>query len=192
MGHQTITANHKKQVSQVNDFSAFFIFGKMQESGLVEIISLICTLTILGSHGGSDSKESACNAGDPGSIPGFLPGEFHGQRNLAGYRSWGYKESDTTEWLMHSLSYFSSLGPVSCFSPFLIPLRALWGGCNGCWLDGWHNLLFTSKAGNIFFAHRWKPGILQLQSSVKFHTWCWNLGTEKKNVSFLRGQTTNN
>ena len=43
---------------------------------------------------GSDGKESACNAGDPGSIPGsgrfpwrrewqptlvFLPGEFHGQ-----------------------------------------------------------------------------------------------------------------
>ena len=49
--------------------------------------------------GGSDGKESACNAGDPGSIPGsgrahgekwqlipvFLPGECHGQRSLAGY-----------------------------------------------------------------------------------------------------------
>ena len=48
--------------------------------------------------GGSDGKESACNAEDPGSIPGlgrapgegngyplvFLPGEFHGQRSLAG------------------------------------------------------------------------------------------------------------
>ena len=48
----------------------------------------------------SNSKESACNAGDPGSIPGlgrflgkrnsyptlvFLPGEFHGQRSLVGY-----------------------------------------------------------------------------------------------------------
>ena len=27
----------------------------------------------------------------------FLPGEFHGQRNLAGYSSWGLKVSDTTE-----------------------------------------------------------------------------------------------
>ena len=27
----------------------------------------------------------------------FLPGEFHGQRNLAGYSPWGHKESDTTE-----------------------------------------------------------------------------------------------
>ena len=48
--------------------------------------------------GGSDGKESACKAGDPGSSPGwedpqrrkwqptpvFLPGKSHGQRNLAG------------------------------------------------------------------------------------------------------------
>ena len=27
----------------------------------------------------------------------FLPGESHGQRSLAGYSSWGHKESDTTE-----------------------------------------------------------------------------------------------
>ena len=48
--------------------------------------------------GCSDGKESACNAGDMGSVPGsgrspgegqptpvFLPGESHGQRSLAGY-----------------------------------------------------------------------------------------------------------
>ena len=29
--------------------------------------------------------------------PGFLPGESHGQRRLAGYSPWGCKESDTTE-----------------------------------------------------------------------------------------------
>ena len=28
-----------------------------------------------------------------------MPGEFHGQRNLAGYSPWGRKESDTTELL---------------------------------------------------------------------------------------------
>ena len=27
----------------------------------------------------------------------FLPGEFHGQKSLVGYSSWGCKESDTTE-----------------------------------------------------------------------------------------------
>ena len=31
--------------------------------------------------------------------PVFLPGEFHGQRGLAGYSPWGRKESDMTEQL---------------------------------------------------------------------------------------------
>ena len=30
-------------------------------------------------------------------IPVILPGEFHGQRSLAGYSIWGRKESDMTE-----------------------------------------------------------------------------------------------
>ena len=57
--------------------------------------------------GGPDSKESTCNAGDLDQSLGwedplegmattlvFFPGEFHGQRNLAGYSPWGCKESD--------------------------------------------------------------------------------------------------
>ena len=66
--------------------------------------------------GDLDGKESAHSVGDLGSIPGFdpwvgkiswrrewqptpvfLPGEFHGQRNLVGHSQWGHKESDTTE-----------------------------------------------------------------------------------------------
>ena len=35
--------------------------------------------------------------------PVFLPGEIHGQRNLAGYSPWGCRESDTTEQLTHML-----------------------------------------------------------------------------------------
>ena len=62
--------------------------------------------------GDSDGKESACNAGDLGSIPGlgrwlptpvFSPGEFHGPRSLAGYSPWGHKESGTTGQLIHTL-----------------------------------------------------------------------------------------
>ena len=64
----------------------------------------------MGFAGASDGKESACNAGNLGSIPGlgrapwrrewlpipgFLPGESHRQRSLAGYSLWGLKESDT-------------------------------------------------------------------------------------------------
>ena len=62
--------------------------------------------------GDSDGKESACNTGDLGSIPGlgrwlptpvFLPGEFHGPRSLAGY-SLEVAKSDRTEGLTYSLS----------------------------------------------------------------------------------------
>ena len=65
----------------------------------------------MGFRGGSDGKESACNAGDPGSIPGWgrssekemaahssiLPGKSHGQRSLVDYSPWGHEESDMTE-----------------------------------------------------------------------------------------------
>ena len=67
---------------------------------------------LMGFPGSSDCKESTCNVGDLGSIPG-LGGSLgegmathssilalenpHAQRSLAGYSSWGHKESDTTE-----------------------------------------------------------------------------------------------
>ena len=62
--------------------------------------------------GGSDSKESACDAGDLGSNPGLerTPGEGNGnplqysflenphvQRSLVGYSPWGRQDSDTSE-----------------------------------------------------------------------------------------------
>ena len=73
----------------------------------------------MGFPGGSDSKESACNAGDLGSIPGlgrspekemathpvFLPGESHGQRRLAGYSIWSRKELNMTKQLTISLFF---------------------------------------------------------------------------------------
>ena len=63
--------------------------------------------------GGSDSKASAYNVGDWGSIPGsgdllerkwqptpvFLPGKSHRGRSLVGYSPWGGKELDKTEQL---------------------------------------------------------------------------------------------
>ena len=79
--------------------------------------------------GSEDNQDSACNAGDPGLIPGwerspgegngnplqyscsgesygpwqptpiFLPGESHGLRRLVGCSPQGHKESDTTGWL---------------------------------------------------------------------------------------------
>ena len=70
----------------------------------------------LGFPCGSAGKESTCNAGDLGPIPGlgrppgegkgyplqFWPGEFHGLYNL-----WGRQELDTTEGLsLHVMHYF--------------------------------------------------------------------------------------
>ena len=64
-------------------------------------------------HGGSKSKESACNAGDLDSILGLgrtprggngntlqysCLENPHGQRSLKGYSSYGHKELDTIEW----------------------------------------------------------------------------------------------
>ena len=67
--------------------------------------------------GGSSDKDSACNAGDPGPIPGsgrfpwrrawqpapvFLPGEFHGQKNLAGYSPGGHRVRAEHDWARSS------------------------------------------------------------------------------------------
>ena len=38
--------------------------------------------------------------------PVFLPGEFHGQRSLAGYTPWGHKELDMTEQLTLHYYYY--------------------------------------------------------------------------------------
>ena len=69
----------------------------------------------LGFPGSSVGKESACNAGDPGSIPGWgrSPGEGNGNplqysclenptdRGAWQATVWGHRESDTTESLDH-------------------------------------------------------------------------------------------
>ena len=74
--------------------------------------------------GGSDGKESACNTGDVGWIPGAgrSSGKGNGsplqysclensvdKRSLVGYSPWGRKESDTTEQLKDNLVVCSLL-----------------------------------------------------------------------------------
>ena len=66
----------------------------------------------MGFPGGSDGKQSFCNASELGSTPGSVrsprgghsnPLQYsclenpHGQRNLADSSLWGHKELDTTE-----------------------------------------------------------------------------------------------
>ena len=102
---------------------------------------------------GSDYKESSCNAGDPSSIwigkipwrrewlptPVFWPGEFYGQRSLAGYSPWGHKESDMTKWFQIRVGHNWAIpkkvhrkGISKCYAvvfqvPFYIP--RLWQLC---------------------------------------------------------------
>ena len=78
---------------------------------------------LLSFPGGSDGKESACNAGDLSSIPGLgrSPGGGHGNplqysclenphgpRRLVGYSPWGCKQSGTTERLSDTPTSFTS------------------------------------------------------------------------------------
>ena len=83
--------------------------------------------------GGSDNKESTCQAGDLGSIcgsrrfawrrkwlpiPMFSPGEFCRQRRLGGLSPWGHKESGSTKWLdTHSSPWCEYI--MLFFSPFI-------------------------------------------------------------------------
>ena len=99
---------------------------------LVFLFSLDYFVCILAQFlGGSDVKESACNAGDlaliprsersPGErewlpTPVFLPGKSCGQRSLPGYSPWGCEESDTTKRLTRS---FIKLGYVDLLVSFL-------------------------------------------------------------------------
>ena len=91
---------------------------------LVDSLHLLISPDFGDFPGGSDSKASAYNAGDPGLIPKILwrrkwhptpvllPGISHGQRRLVGYSLWGHKELDTIEWLHFHffLSRFYSRG----------------------------------------------------------------------------------
>ena len=109
--------------------------------------------------GGSDSKASAYNAGDPGSIPGwgrssgegignplqysFLPRKSH-WRSLVGYSPRGRKESNTTERLYFFTSHSQRLwhsqqSRSRCFSGSLL----LFWWSNRCWqFDVWFLCLF--------------------------------------------------
>ena len=91
----------------------------------------------------AQTKESACNAGNLGSVPGLgrSPGRGngspiqysclenpHGQRNLAGCSLWSRKESDTTEWLStHTHKHRKWYSKISA-SHWPYPALSIWNG----------------------------------------------------------------
>ena len=67
--------------------------------------------------------------------PVFLPGKSHGQKSLAGYSPWGFKESDTTEHT-HTIRNKHKYYPFPCkYSGKLKPLYSIFGvdRVNGGW-----------------------------------------------------------
>ena len=98
------------------------------------------TPVFLGFPCGSTGKESTCNVGDLGSIPGlrrspgeekgYWPREFHGLYSL-----WGHKESDTTERLSlhftHKQLYTHKFDSIDEMDQFLQKHKLLQGTQHG-------------------------------------------------------------
>ena len=116
----SLTQNWQPSCHQYIGKGSILRFEMCYHQNLEMLIKHRASLFIVGGFpGGSDSKASAYNVGDLGSVPGsggspgegngkptpvFLPGKSHGWRSLVGYCPWGHRESDTTERL-HSLNY---------------------------------------------------------------------------------------
>ena len=107
-------------------------------------------LLVEGFPGGSDGKESACNSGDLGSIPGLgrSPGEgsgyphqysclensmgmecMRGQRSQVGYSPWGCKESNMTK---TSTLLAEQTFPLFVLFPHYLFINLFWPHCVAC------------------------------------------------------------
>ena len=125
----TATLGHRKAVTR--GALAFQCF-RHSASQRVSKASQLYQLSFKGFPHSSVDKQSACNAGDPGSIPGWArsPGEGNGnplqysclenpqgQRSLAGYSPWGCKSrtplSDSTATLNHIIARAKVTEPLS-------------------------------------------------------------------------------
>ena len=82
------------------------------------MITAVIVVICISKAGGSDGKESACNAGNPSSIPGLGRSPGKGNGNPLQYsclensmdRPRGCKESNTTERLLLSVYFLSESG----------------------------------------------------------------------------------
>ena len=118
-----LTSNETfKKKSNTKDKEKFYDNIAINSSKRHNSLKCSCLLTVKfqawinrGFPCGSAGKESACNGGDLGSIPGLgrSPGEgkgyllqYPGLENSMDYSPWGLKESDTTEQLSLSLNVY--------------------------------------------------------------------------------------
>ena len=125
LGHELFTFNSRKRRLPVN------FTGKGKRRGS-KVKGFPKSVLELGTGFPGGSEESACNAGDLGSIPRLgrspggghantlqysCPGKSQRQRSLACYSWWGHKESDMTEKLSHTHTHTHTKqtdGKLSC------------------------------------------------------------------------------
>ena len=117
----------------------------------------------------------------------FLPGEFHGQRSVAGYSPWGCKELRTAEWLTLSVFFFffpraSGLGVASGEAERvehggqvfdLINCRV--GGGAFPWVTGcqdWGRIIFlTPQIQHLLHAVHGSKQVFYVDYIVEFSPW---------------------
>ena len=90
----------------------------------------------------------------------LLPGEFHGQRSLASYSSWGCKELDMTEVLILSLFTFKE---IQVPSVDIICTTSPPGDCNVVNQILLTNYLALMSAYNLFYQLRGNQSLSYLE-----------------------------
>ena len=102
--------------------------------------------------------------------PVFLPGEFHEQRSIVGYRPWSHKESDMTEQLAQTYIYiyilFHKFASYICgsISVLYVLVRSSLGPCMLLCMAYFHSSLCLSSiplSVGIFFIHSSVDGPLR-------------------------------
>ena len=122
--------------SQENHKNHIYIYINVTWRIVLYFLYYILRVSCTGFPDGSGGKESASNAADPGSVPGwgkstgegngclptlvFLPEEFYGQRSLVSYSPWGHKESDwATNTHTFSCTKFNQHRVYRIWKPFM-------------------------------------------------------------------------
>ena len=136
----------------------------------------------MGFPGGSDSKESACNTGDLGVIPGWgrSPGgghgnplqyycleNPHGQRSLAGCSPWGCKESDRTERPSRAHTHIYIEIDVYIFVCMYVCACGVYGVCLCYMSSSYFTMLYVGRVGYRQFGENVEPFMTQVENVIK-------------------------
>ena len=169
----------------------------LESLSLIFFFFLITPIFWRGFPGGSNGKESACNAEEPGLIPGledpleedgawqptlvFLVGESHGQRSLEGYSSWITKESDMTEQLTHTFAREpETLGwkwSVVPKNSFVMSIGRTWN-CAFQSLNRYAKVHCLKEWKTLLWSYSFTQKFVTMWATSVCQTWCWAVGCQ--------------